>query len=140
MQTIKEQPIQLLHEKFADNVLERQKLHEITTLAEELKRLIARHGDILKEEGIRRQMETLESWLENERKGPVPAHVVSESGIKWLGEMRDRLKLSADECLRFESEGGNPCSIEQNDKVEELLKTIRRIDRIIQESSVTKPH
>ena len=129
-----------IKEKIADNAIEQKQLHDVTALAAELKRLLVRHHAILKEEGVRQEMERLEQWLEDERKGPAPARVISESGIQWLVGLRDRLKLSADEAQRLEGEGGNPSSKEQIEKTEDLLKTIRRIDRIICESKPSKSH
>jgi len=126
-------------EKVAHNALERQKLHEVTTLAAEVKSLLVRHNDILKDEGIRKEMRQLEEWLETERTGPAPAGVISEGGIMWLIALRDKLKLSADEAQRLEGEGGPPSSKEQIEKTENKLKAIRRIDAIICEHSV-KPH
>ena len=129
-----------IKEKIADNAIEQKQLHDVTALAAELKRLLVRHHAILKEEGVRQEMERLEQWPEDERKGPAPARVISESGIQWLVGLRDRLKLSADEAQRLEGEGGNPSSKEQIEKTEDLLKTIRRIDRIICESKPSKSH
>lgn len=129
-----------LREKTSNKILEKKQLHDVTTLAAELKRLLVRHQDTLKDKGVGKEMQQLEDWLEVERKGPAPASIISEGGVAWLEKLRDRLKLSADEMLRLESEGGNPSSQEQIDKTEDLLKAIRRIDRIIDESSVAKPH
>ena len=126
-----------LEETIANKTLEKQQLHHVTTLAGELKRLLVRHSAILQEEGVRREMQQLEEWLEVERKGPAPAGVISEGGIAWLGKLRDRLKLSADEALRLEGEGGNPANKEQGEKIEDLLKTVRRIDRIISDNVVS---
>jgi hypothetical protein len=127
-------------EKIADNALEKQQLHDVTTLAAELRRLLVRHHDVLKAEGVRKEMERLEDWLETERKGPAPAGIISESGVTWLKNMRDKLKLSAEEAQRLEGEGGNPSSQEQANRNEDLLKTIRRIDEIINENSAVKTH
>jgi len=127
-------------ERIASNALEKNHLHDITTLAAEIKRLMVRYSDMLKEGGISKEMAQLEDWLETERKGPVPAAIISISGITWLCSMRDKLKLTADEALRLEGEGGLPSSKEQNEKTEALLKIVRKMDRIINESTVTKPH
>lgn len=129
-----------LKEKIDNKKLERQKLHDVTTLAAELKRLLVRRSDILQQEGVRGELQRLEDWLEAERKGPAPAHAISEVGITWLSRLRDRLKLAADEAQRFEGEGGNPSSDEQLEKREDLLKTIRRIDAIIDENSSVSSH
>ena len=130
-----------IEEKINDNILDRHELHDVTLLAAELKRLLVRHHDALKEGGINKEMKQLENWLETERKGSAPAGVISESGLLWLTALRDKLKLSADELQRLEAEGGNPPpNHDQAQKTEELLKTIRRIDRIISEATTVKPN
>lgn len=128
-----------LKERIADNALEQKQLHDVTALAAELKRLLVHHYASLKEAGIRKEMQQLENWLEAERKGPAPAGIISESGISWLTSLRDRLKLSAEEAQRLESEGGQPRSREQIEKTENLLNAVQRIDKIINES-LAKPH
>src|SRR5262249_25131045 len=110
--------------KTIDDALKQKHLHDMAARGAENKILIARHDEVLKEEGMRKEMEQLELWLEVERKGPAPAGIISESGIRWLSALRDRMKLSADEAQRLEGEGGNPASKEQNEKNEALLKTI----------------
>ena len=128
-------------EVLADHVINQKHLHDMTTLMAELKRLLVRHSDVLQEEGVRTQIQQLENWLESERSGPAPKHIISESAVAWLSGLRDQLKLSADETQRLEGEGGSPISKEQVEKVENLLKTIRRIDRIIDDSEIAKqPH
>ena len=130
-----------LKEKIANNALEQKQLHDLTALTAELKHLLVRYHDILKEEGVRNEIEQLESWLEKERHGPAPAGIVSESGTLWLKGLRDRLKLSAEEAQRLESEGGNPGTKEQVEKTENLLKAVRRIDAILDSNSaVQQPH
>ena len=129
-----------IHETIADNAIDRKYLHDVTTLAAELKRVLVRYHSVLTEEGVCKEMQTLENWLESERKGPAPTGIISEGGIHWLTTLRDRLKLSADETLRLEGEGGNPCSKEQNEKTDDLMKTICRIDNIITENTLPKPH
>lgn len=117
---------------------QQQDVENLDTLVEELKRLLVRHHTVLTEEGMRKQMEALEHWVESQRAGPAPAGIVSESGISWLKNLHDRLKLSAEEIQRLEGEGGNPASTEQAEKVEELLKAVRRIEHIIDISSTAK--
>lgn len=127
-------------QKIVHNSLQKQQLHELTVLSAELKHIIVQHYDTLKEAGIRREMQSLEEWLEEQRKGPAPAGVISESGISWLQKLHDHLKLAADEQLRLEGEGGNPRTKEQVEKTEALLKTVRRIDKIISENTTTQTH
>lgn len=129
-----------LKEKIADNALHQTQLHEVTALVAELRQLQVRYNTILSQEGLCDELQLLEDWLDTQRKGPVPASIISESGISWLSTLRDKMKLSADEAQRLEGEGGNPSSKEQIEKIEEMLKAVRRIDRIIDESSAVKHH
>lgn len=129
-----------LHEKICDNAVQKTQLHDITLLAGELKRLLIRHDGVLAEEGVHKEMQQLEEWLESQRKGPVPANIISGTGMSWLIALRDKLKLSADEAIRLEGEGGNPSTKEQAAKMDELLRTIRRMDKIIDESNICTSH
>jgi hypothetical protein len=128
-----------LDKKICDNAINKTKLHDITLLAGELKRLLIRHDGALADVGVRREIRQLEDWLESQRKGPVPASIISGTGMSWLVTLRDKLKLSADEAIRLEGEGGNPSTKEQAEKMDDLLKAIRRMDKIIDDSKC-KPH
>lgn len=106
-------------------------LEEVEHLANEMKRLLVRHEFALEHEGIRHQMETLERWMESYRRGLAAANKLSANGATWLGELRDQLKFAADEILRLEGEGGNPATGEQAVQAEELIKAVRRIDKVL---------
>ena len=106
-------------------------IEEVENLTNELKRLLVNHEGALDQEGLRREVETLERWMESYRRGLAAAHKISESGITWLGQLRDRLKMAADEHIRLEGEGGSPADSEQTKRTEELLAAANRIDRAI---------
>ncbi len=106
-----------------------QKLHEVENLTNELKRLLVHHETALDEEGVRREMETLERWMESYRRGLAAANKISETGIGWLSELRDRLKMAASERLRLEDEGGNTASGEQHKHTEDLLAAANHIEK-----------
>jgi len=108
-----------------------QKLQEVEDLTNTLKRLLAQHEIALDEEGVRREVETLERWMESYRRGLSAADKISETGVEWLSKLRDRLKLAAQERHRLEDEGGSLASKEQTKKTEELLEAARRIDTAI---------
>ena len=110
-------------------------LRDVAMLAAEIKRLLMCHGTILREEGIRKEMRQLEEWLETERKGTAPVSIISKSGASWLVNLRNTLKLSAEEAQRLEGEGGHPSSRDQTQKIEDLLGVVRRIDEIIVRNS-----
>lgn len=129
-----------IKEKITSKCLEQKQLHDITTLAASIKSMIVRHNTVLKDAGIRKEMQQLENWLEDERKGPAPACIISSCGVSWLMSLRDKIKLSVDEYQRFEGEGGAPATKDQIERNEELLRTVRRIDRIISDNDLSKPH
>lgn len=121
-----------------------QQLTEAEELTNELKRLLVRYESTLEQEGIRHHIETLERWMETYRHGMSAARKISENGTPWLTELRERLKLAAEELQRLEGEGGNPATKEQVAQAEDLMKASRRIDQVIpnieQIFSPTEPH
>ena len=124
-------------QKIASNTLERQKLHELTTLVAEIKRLLVRHDTPLQDADVSREMQSLEEWLEQERKGPAPAGSISLGALAWLESLRNRVKMAAEEAQRFESEGGTIPTGEQAQRIENLVKTMQRIDVIIGDAMCT---
>jgi hypothetical protein len=108
-----------------------QKLQEVENLTNDLKRLLVQHEITLDEEGIRHEVEMLERWMESYRRGLAAANKISESGVSWLSQLRDHLKMAAEERQRLEGEGGNPATKEQIQRTEELLAAANRIDRAI---------
>ncbi len=108
-----------------------QQLAEAEELTNELKRLLVRYESALEHEGIRDQVATLERWMESYRHGLSAARKISENGASWLTELRESLKMAADELTRLEGEGGNPATKEQAAQAEEFLKASRKIDKVI---------
>jgi uncharacterized FlaG/YvyC family protein len=108
-----------------------QKLQEVEKLTNELKSLLVRHEVALNEEGIHREVEILERWMESYRRGLAAANKISASGIGWLSQLRDQLKMAAEEKQRLEDEGGNPATKEQMQKTHELFGLVKRLDKAI---------
>jgi len=106
-------------------------LSEAEELTNQLKRLLVRYESALEQEGIRQQVETLERWMESYRRGLAAARKITENGASLLTQMRQRLKLAAEELQRLEGEGGNPASKEQAIEAEEFLKASRNIDQVL---------
>ena len=124
-----------LREKITLKALERQQLNDATHLAGELKRMLVKFHDCLQEEGFATEIARLEDWIETQRHGAAPAHVINVGAMTWLKQLRERLKLSADELHRLRDEGGNACGVEQNDRTEDLLQAVRCIDQLLDEKS-----
>lgn len=70
--------------------------------------------------------------MESYRQRLLETNKIYESGLGWLSELRDRLKMAAEERHRMEDERGNPTSKEESRKTKELLETANLIDRAIQ--------
>ena len=101
-------------------------------LVHELRNLLARHEATLDREGIRHKVEMLERWVESYRSGLLSAAKAANTGLPWLAEFRDKLKFSAEELRRLESEGGNSApSGAHAAEADDLAKTTRRIDQVL---------
>ena len=111
-------------------------MQDVEALTNELKKLLVKHETMLDEEGIKHEVEVLERWMESYRHGLAAATKISNTGMGWLGDLRDHLKLAADELQRLEGEGGNAPTRAQNQKTEELLNAIKRIDKVIPDLEV----
>ena len=108
-----------------------QKLHEVEELTNDLKRLLVNHESTLDEEGVRAEVETLERWMESYRRGLTAANKLSESGVQKLADLRNKLRLAAEERQRLEAEGGSALSKEQLQKTDQLLEAASHIDKAI---------
>jgi hypothetical protein len=104
---------------------------ELDAVTHALERLLTRHQPVLKEEGMDRQVQNLKRWLEDNREHFAAAKNFPETGNAWLSDLCDSLKLAVEERQRLESEGGLPATQEQDEQNEELLNTVRRIEKIL---------
>ncbi len=105
---------------------------DVEKLLHELKKLLMRYESALDREGIRPKVEKLEQWMESYRSGLAAAAKVSSTGVPWLTEFRDQLKMSADELHRLEGEGGSAAPPgEHTSEAEDLIKATRRIDQAL---------
>ena len=112
-------------------------LEQAEALANDLKKLLVRSEHELVKGDARENVERLERWVESYRRGLSAAQKISENGTDMLTRTRNQLKLSLDELLRLEDEGGNPVSKEQANQVENLANAIRRIDTLLPEVEKT---
>ncbi len=106
-------------------------IHEIEQLTNELKRLLVSHEDTLNDEGIRREVEMLERWMESYRRGLSAAHKISETGTTILNDLRNHLKLAINERHRLEDEGGNPSTKDDSRKLNDLADTMHHIESML---------
>ncbi len=106
-------------------------LEEAESLMHEVRRLLVHSETALDAEGVKKQAETLEHWLESYRRGLAAAQKLSMNGDSFLHDMRERLKLSLEEIQRLEDEGGaTPATKEQKQRVDDLTRAIGRIDHL----------
>ena len=108
-----------------------QQLAEAEELTNELKRLLVKYESALEHEGIRDQVATLERWMESYRHGLSAARKITQNGPAWLNDLRDKLKLAANEIQRLEGEGGNIASKDEAIQAEEFLKASSRIEKVL---------
>jgi hypothetical protein len=106
-------------------------IQEAEALGNDLKRILVRSEYALLTGDARDNVEKLERWIESYRRGLSAAQKISDNGRDMLQKTRNQLRLSLDELLRMEDEGGNPPSKERISDSEEIATAIRRIDRLI---------
>ena len=106
-------------------------LGEVEALGNDLRRILVRSEQVLLKGETRDNVEQLERWVESCRRGITAAQKITDNGPVMLRQTRDQLKLSLDELLRLEDEGGNPPVKGQFSESEELMNAIRRIDHLI---------
>ncbi len=106
-------------------------ISDAEALGNDLKRILVRSEGALLHGDAKTNVEQLERWIESYRRGLSAAQKISVSGIDMLNKTRDQLKLSLDELLRLEDEGGNPPTKERAGDSEEIASAIRRIERLI---------
>jgi hypothetical protein len=105
----------------------------VQSLAQELKQLLEHNDTTFDDDIIRRQMELLERWMECYCAHLVAPDTFSETASALISDMRGRLKLSVEEQQRLEGEGGVPSSKEQLEKDEDMLRAIRRSQKLLTE-------
>ncbi len=128
-ETLKVSPVnEQANEAPADKV---SALTEVEQLMHEVRRLLVHSEGALDEEGISRQAQQLESWLESYRRGLSAAQKLSDNGKDFMESMRGRLALALDELHRLDDEGnGTDAPKEEAKRKEDLTRAIRRIDHL----------
>lgn len=106
-------------------------LKEAEEMVKVMRRLLVRYENTLEHEGLRSQIETLERWMQDYRRGLEAAKEISDHATEWVNSARDQFKLAADELHRLESEGGNPLTREQVKESEDLMKAARKLEAMM---------
>lgn len=107
------------------------KLDEVALLVQEFRKLQVHYADALEGEGLSEEIEALERWAESYRRGLKAAIKISENGQDMLEDVRNRLKLAADELTRISSESPNPAPKGEAKKAAAFLEATRSIDSIL---------
>lgn len=106
-------------------------LQETEMLIHDVRSILVHAQEDLVNGEAKEHVEKLEQWIESYRRGLAAAQKISTNGTAMLQVTRDKLKLALEEQLRLEDEGGNPATREQSSKIDQLIKTVRRLDRLI---------
>lgn len=113
-------------------------LEEAEKLAQTVKKFNIKYENTLTSHNVNDQALAIERWLESYRRGQAAARKLSESGVDMLAEMSKRLHEAVAELHRYEGEGGNPATKNQQAEIDQLTHAMRRVEQLsheIQEAS-----
>lgn len=86
----------------------------------------------LREEGIKEKIEKLARWSSDYQRGLEAAAKLSEAGESMLSEVRDRLKLAADETTRMEAESPSAHRPKgTQDQARQMLAASKQVEQLI---------
>lgn len=107
-------------------------IESVQKMSHDLKRLLTGCDAARLKTDVKLQVAKLNDWTTTYLKGLDAAQKISEAGYDTLIEAQKELALSLDDFLRFEGEGGNVApSVDQERRVEEMSKALRRISSLI---------
>lgn len=103
----------------------------VQKVSHDLKRLLTGCDAARLKTDVKLQVVRLNDWTNTYLKGLEAAQKISEAGYDTLIEAQKELGLSLDDYLRFEGEGGNPPTADQERRIEDISKALRRIHGLI---------
>lgn len=110
----------------------KQSLADAQALVQDIKKILAKSEPAMAhEEKIKTEMETLGEWIKSYHQGISAADKISTAGGNLVNDIRDRLKLAIEEMQRLEGEGGMAANKADQAEVEELIKALRRLEKVI---------
>lgn len=123
----------LRHPSFAETGFSDPDMEEAEKLAQTVKKFNIKYEDALTSHGVNDQALAIERWLESYRRGQAAARKLSENGIEMLEEMSKRLHEAVAELHRYEGEGGNAATKNQQAEIDQLTHAMRRVEQLSHE-------
>ena len=109
-----------------------QPLAEVGELVKGMQKLLVKGETAIEhDQNLKKEMETLERWIESYRRGLSAANKITTAGCDIVKDIKDRLKLAIDEMQRLEDDGGQTADRKDAAKLDELTKTLRALEKLI---------
>jgi len=106
-------------------------IESVQKMSHDLKRLLTGCDAARLKTDVKLQVAKLNDWTTTYLKGLDAAQKISEAGYDTLIEAQKELALSLDDFLRFEGEGGNPPTADQERRIDDISRALRRISGLL---------
>ena len=106
-------------------------IESVQKMSHDIKRLLTGCDAARLKTDVKLQVARLNDWTTTYLKGLDAAQKISEAGYDTLIEAQKELALSLDDFLRFESEGGNAPTDDQERRIDDISRALRRISGLI---------
>ncbi|HTM81156.1 hypothetical protein [Asticcacaulis sp.] len=106
-------------------------IESVQKMSHDLKRLLTGCDAARLKTDVKLQVAKLNDWTTTYLKGLDAAQKISEAGYDTLIEAQKELALSLDDFLRFEGEGGNAPTDDQERRIDDISRALRRISGLI---------
>ncbi len=106
-------------------------IESVQKMSHDIKRLLAGCDAARLKTDVKLQVAKLNDWTTTYLKGLDAAQKISEAGYDTLIEAQKELALSLDDFLRFEGEGGNAPTDDQERRIDDISRALRRISGLI---------
>jgi exonuclease VII small subunit len=112
-----------------------ERLREIGERTQELHRLLVRYAATLEDEGLRQQLETLESWMHVNAENLNMTVRIFEMGPVWLEELHQRLNVAIDDIERLAEEDDPRAGKDQRAQSRELRQVWSGVSNVLESMS-----
>ena len=106
-------------------------IESVQKMSHDIKRLLDGCDAARLKTDVKLQVAKLNDWTTTYLKGLDAAQKISEAGYDTLIEAQKELALSLDDFLRFEGEGGNAPTDDQERRIDDISRALRRISGLI---------